>query len=76
MYKCIKAFYVPMCDDNGFTLENKKFFIEKGTTWNLPEDDNYRFVGGEIRLESNSGWWVEISKEDFNEFFELVKKED
>ncbi|MDU6037798.1 MAG: hypothetical protein E6Y83_05595 [Clostridium butyricum] len=68
-YKCIKGFNIPLCDDNGFTIENEYTDVEEGLIWNVPEDKDYRFIGGEVRLESYEGW-IEITKEDLKEHFE------
>lgn len=72
MYECIKGFLVEVCDDNGFTIENEYFEVEKGTIWNIPEDEDYRLIGGEVRLENPFDGWLEISKEHFKKYFRKV----
>lgn len=72
MYKCIKGFSLEKCDDDGFTIEGEYTIIEKGSTWYIPEDEDYRLIGGEIRLEEdkpNEIHWIEISKETLEEHF-------
>lgn len=71
-YVCIKGMLIEKCDDDGFAIENDYFDLEVGTVWHTPEDEEYRFIGGEIRLESDSLGWIEISKEDFEKHFELI----
>jgi len=66
--RCIKEFVVSLYDADGFeTGDIKK--IEKDTTWYLPEDINYRFLGGEVRLESDENGWIEIPWNEFKEHF-------
>lgn len=71
-YRCIKGFNIPLCDDDGFDIENEYKDIEVGSVWNIPEDEDYRFIGGEVRLEHDVFGWLEISKEDLEEYFEIV----
>lgn len=73
MYKCIKGFCLEICDDDGFTIDGEYTSVEKGSLWVLPEDENYRLIGGEVRLESNEFGWLEISKETLEENFELIQ---
>lgn len=53
MYKCIKGFALEKCDDNGFTIEGEYTVIEEGSIWNIPENEDYRLIDGEIRLEED-----------------------
>ena len=73
MYKCIKGFAIEMCDDNGANIEGEYSTVEEGTIWDLPEDAEYRFIGGEVRLENNDLGWIEITKENLEEHFEVVE---
>ena len=75
MYKCIKEFVLEKCDNNGFTIDGSYGVIEEETIWDFPEDKNYRFIGGEIRLESheNEFDWIEITKDTLNEHFKEIK---
>lgn len=73
MYKCIYGFSVEMVDENGFSVENERVAIEEGTVWSIPDDENYRFIGGEVRLENKKLGWIEISKDLFDMFFEKVQ---
>lgn len=73
-YECIKSFSIPQCDGDGFHLEDEEGFtveniIEKQTVWGVPEDADYRLVGGEVRLENDKLGWIEISKETLQECF-------
>lgn len=72
MLKCIKEFNLRAVDDDGFTTENKYFDVPKGSIWNIPEDAGYRFIGGEIRLESDDLGWIEINKTTLENNFETI----
>lgn len=74
MYECIKGFLMEVCDGNGFTIENEYMDINKGTIWYIPEDKDYRFIGGEVRLENDDAEWIEITKEHLEEYFKLISK--
>ncbi|WP_244833388.1 hypothetical protein [Clostridium sp. BJN0001] len=71
--KCIKGFALEKCDDNGFTIENEYFTVEDNSIWNI-ENNEDRFIGGEIRLTNDNGEWLEISKETLKEHFEKMSK--
>lgn len=73
MYKCIKGFSLEKCDDDGFTIENKYVDIEKGSNWFIPDNADYRFIGGEVRLENEEGVWIEITTDTLKEHFEYVR---
>ena len=73
MFKCIKGFLIEVCDGDGTTIENEYMTIEKGTIWNIPKDEDYRFIDGEVRLENDDIGWIEITKEHLEEYFEEVK---
>lgn len=70
-YECVKGFMIPKCDDNGFILEDEDVQIEAGTVWYDvdEEEEEYRFIGGEVRLEDENGTWIEISEEDLSASF-------
>ena len=72
MYKCTKGFGLDSVDDDGFTIENKYFDIPEDSVWNTPEDADYRFIGGEIRLESDDLGWIEIDKTTLENNFEAI----
>ena len=73
MYKCIKEFSLELYDDNGFIIENEYMDINKGTIWYIPEDEDYRFIDGEVRLENEEMNWIEITKETFKNNFEPIQ---
>ena len=74
MYKCIKGFSIDVCDGDGFTIENEYINVDEGTIWDVPEDKDYRLIGGEVRLENDNLGWIEISKEHLEEYFmEIIK---
>lgn len=76
MYKCTKGFSLEKCDDDGFTLDGEYIVIEEGSTWDIPENAEYRFIGGDVRLERNKPnevGWIEISEETLEENFEIIK---
>lgn len=74
MYKCIKEFSLELYDDNGFIIENEYVDINEGTIWYIPEDEDYRLIDGEVRLENEEMDWIEITKETFKNNFELIDK--
>ncbi|MFW9970259.1 MAG: hypothetical protein ACFFDF_08675 [Candidatus Odinarchaeota archaeon] len=69
--KCIKGFSVPKCDDNGFEIENVDFIVKENTIWNIEEDEEFRMIGGDVRLVDDDYGWLEISNERFEECFEI-----
>lgn len=73
MYKCIKEFAIEKCDGNGFIQEGNYATIVEGSKWFIPEDEDYRVIGGEIRLEHEDGTWLEIDKETLKLHFKEVK---
>lgn len=76
MYKCIKGFSIEVCDGDGFTIENEYMDINKGSVWTIPEDKDYRLVGGEVRLENDEVGWIEITKEHLEEHFKLISESE
>lgn len=74
-YKCIYGFSLEMCDDDGFTIPGEYITVEEGSLWIIPEDKDYRFIGGEIRLEcvkADEAGWIEIPKDMFETYFVKV----
>lgn len=69
--KCIKEFYVEKCDNNGFLMDNEYEEVEEGSIWEY-EEGKFTFTGAEMRLEDEEGRWLEISKEDFNNYFKEI----
>lgn len=72
MYECIKEFWLEKVDDDGSTIVGGYFDIPEGSIWNTPEDADYRFIGGEIRLESDELGWIEISKTTLENNFKVI----
>lgn len=60
VYECIKSFSIEHCD-------------EDVSLWVTPEDVNYRFIGGKIRLENNVYGWIEITEERLKEYFKEIQ---
>lgn len=80
LYKCIKDFYIENYDDNGFSKDTYSR-ISKGSIWELDEEP-YRFIGDDDSIRLLRIWkskkaktviWIEISKETFEAFFEVVE---
>jgi len=68
-YRCTKEFSIGLRDDNGFSIENKYKRVEEDSNWWIDES-GYRFIGGQIRLESSdSSEWIEISEKLFDNCF-------
>ena len=73
-YRCKETWYIPMCDDDGYTLENEYYPVKCDSVW-VEDEDSWRMVGGEIRLlkKDNTCAWIEISKETLNEYFKVLE---
>lgn len=73
-YECVEGFLIEKWDDNGFPIDNEYVEIRKNSLWFTPEEDErYRFIGGDIRLESaNSLQWIEITKEHLERYFKEI----
>lgn len=71
-YKCITEFQIELVDDDGFSTE-KYETIQKDSLW-IKSDDDYRFIGGEVRLEKEEDdtIWIEIPESSLKEDFELI----
>jgi len=74
LYKCIKTFefnndYESVCRDNPPIIT-----VRKKSIWSIPELDDYREVGGDIRLEDADGNWLEISDYTFKKYFKPLFK--
>lgn len=69
--KCVKGFFIDKCDDDGCSIENEYIDIKEGVIFEVQED-NFRFIGGEIRLENENLEWIEISKETLKNHFEVI----
>lgn len=77
--KCIKTFLLDEYDDDGSFAE-KQISCEENSIWATDEIAN-RFIGDKdtVRLieisTKDSYRWMEISKEMFEECFEVVKED-
>lgn len=73
-YKCKKSFCVDEYDADGFLIENSSTVIELGKIYELDESGRMLIGGKEhVHLDSvDDGSWVEITKEHFEECFELL----
>lgn len=68
MFRCIKDLLLDVYDD-GFVIEEQYMKVAKDSEWVIPEQDSYRFIGGEIRLENDDAEWIEICKDTLKEYF-------
>lgn len=69
-YICIKEFFVPKYDGDGFD-SGEYMTIEKGSMW--LSDDTVDYIGGEIHLDNlGNGDWIEISFDTLHEYFQLI----
>lgn len=66
-YQSLETFYLDKKDDNGFSTE-AEVVIEADSIWTDNEEE-YRFIGGEVRLESNDGLWIELPRRMLNTYF-------
>ncbi len=74
-YKCTKPFCVDKYDDDGFLIENSSIVIEEGKVYELNESGHMMIGGKEhVHLDNvDDGSWLEITKEHFEEYFELLE---
>ena len=71
-YRCIRQFYVPLCDEDGIQVESGEMvpvevgetFCRSQVTW--MNDVHLDGVG-------NHYTWLEIDEDTFNEYFEEVR---
>ena len=68
---CIKELELPMHDVYGYGTDDY-IIVPKGTIFNWDEENTHRIIGGDIYLE-NDKTWIEITTEDFKEYFKEVK---
>ncbi len=76
-YKCKKSFCVDKYDDDGFLIENETIVIEEGKIYELDES-GYMIIGGKdhVHLDAiDNGSYLEITKENLEECFELTEVE-
>ncbi|GKU80157.1 hypothetical protein [Paenibacillus sp. L3-i20] len=71
-YECVKGFSIDRCDGDGFTVEEGGVLIELGGIW-VDQEEDYRLVGGEVRLEiEDESLWIEIPSDMILVFFKEV----
>jgi hypothetical protein len=74
-YECIKSFSTFKANDDGSMFDEdgneENVSINEGTKWTDYEQD-YRFIGGEVRLEQEDGTWLELPKETIAENFKEI----
>lgn len=69
-YRCIKEFYVPLCDNDGCEVEGGEMVsVDVGETF-YRSDVTWM---NDVRLEHDNTW-VEISEETFNGHFVEVNE--
>ena len=68
-YVCMAEITVPMCDDDGHTIDGRQCVVETGSMWEVKRTN---IIGGEIHLEEvGKPWhWLEIPKELFDACFQ------
>lgn len=68
-YRCLKTFYIPLLDDEGFPSE-KNMCVKKDSIWC---EAPYPILGGDIRLESdNDNSYLEIDEKYLKCYFEYI----
>jgi len=72
MFKCIKKLLIEMYDDDGFPIGDDEV-IKVGSLWHYSQNDNYRFIGGEVRLECDDLRWIEITNETLEKHFKTIE---
>ena len=68
---CIKDLELTKYDDDGYSTD-EYFTVLAGVVFNWDEENTHRIIGGDIYLE-NDALWVELSTEQFKEYFKEVK---
>ncbi|MEK4513623.1 hypothetical protein [Paenibacillus sp. FSL K6-2524] len=71
-YECIKGFSLDKCDGDGFTVKENGVLISPGGIW-IDQVEEFRLVGGEVRLETEDGSvWIEIPMDMVTVFFKEI----
>lgn len=68
---CTSTLELTQYDDEGFATD-ETFLVHEGSVFNCDENNSYRMLGGEIRLE-NDDCYIEISRDTFKDYFEEVR---
>ena len=73
-YKCIRAFSVPRCDDDGYPDDSRSYYIRKGSIWRDPDEDEIQCIDpldAEITLIKDKGLgdYLNLTKRLFKENF-------
>lgn len=62
IYECIEEFCVDIVDGDGFTEKQDGFYVEKGSMWEV-DNEEVNVTGAEVHLEELDGMnFLEISK--------------
>ncbi|MEG3040875.1 MAG: DNA-directed RNA polymerase subunit alpha C-terminal domain-containing protein [Clostridium sp.] len=73
IYECVKGFLIERCDDDGFIIDGGDYIVPEGSLWVTPEEKDYRFIGGEVRLENKAHGWLEITNKHLEEYFKELR---
>lgn len=76
-YRCKKSFCVDNYDADGFLIENATMVIEEGKVYEIDESGYMMICGSDhVHLDAVDGdSWLEITKENLEECFELLEVE-
>lgn len=70
-FRCKKAFSIPCYDEDGNQIQGKEFYVETGQVYTLDESGS-TLLSVDIHLDSENGYWIEISKQRLKECFEKI----
>lgn len=65
-YECVKGFDLPLFDIDGYETDESEI-IETDSKWFF--DFSVNNYGAWIYLQDTTGYWIQISRNDFEEHF-------
>lgn len=71
-YICTEDFSLQMYDEDGFIVEGELLEVHKGDIFSS-NDDNFRVLGSEVRLE-NETTWLELTADDLARYFCAIEE--
>ncbi len=71
-YICTEDFSLQMYDEDGFIMEGKLLEVHEGDIFSS-NDNNFRVLGNEVRLE-NETTWLELTADDLARCFSVVEE--
>lgn len=69
MYKCIKGFFI----ERRINGKLEYVVVKEDSIWNSSKDKDRAIDASAIRLKNDNSEWIEMSPEELEEKFELIK---